>query len=252
MTMSLSIPQLVAHRGFTAAYPENTLLAIRAAIEAGARYVEFDIQLSADQVPVLFHDRTMQRMCGCGGSVQDLPLAQLKTLSLHEFGKFGYKYVGNPITTLQELAAYLATQPQVTAFVELKRSSLQKFGIATVVARVLAELAPIKAQCVIISYNLDALQVVRAESDYRIGAVFDHWRERHSAQIRQLHPEFVFTDIEQLPRFGKLCVGTSKLAVYECTDPQQALRVYRRGVDLVETFAIEPMQTQLRLQAGQT
>lgn len=248
--MTVSVPLLVAHRGFTANYPENTLLAIRAAVEAGARFVEFDVQLSADQVPVLFHDRDMQRMCGRAGSVQDLTHEQLNDLSVHQFGTFGYKYVGNPITTLQELAAYLATQPQVTAFVELKRNSLQKFGIATVVARVFAEIASIKPQCVIISYNLDALQVVRAESDYPIGAVFDYWRERNSRQIRQLHPEYMFTDIDQLPRWGKLQVGNSKLAVYECTDPDLALRVHHRGVDMVETFAIEPMLTQLRLRAG--
>ncbi len=249
---TVSIPQLVAHRGFTANYPENTLLAIRAAVEAGARFVEFDIQLTADQVPVLFHDRDMQRMCGQTGSVQDLDLAQLNNLSVHQFGTFGYKYVGNPITTLAELAAYLVTQPQVTAFVELKRNSLQKFGIATVIARVFAAIAPIKSQCVIISYNLDALQVVRAESDYPIGAVFDFWRERNSELIRQMHPEYVFTDIDQLPRWGKLQVGNSKLAVYECTDPDHALRVHRRGVDLVETFAIEPMLTQLHLRASTT
>lgn len=247
--MAVTTPELVAHRGFAAEYPENTLLAIRAAIEAGARYVEFDIQLSADQVPVLFHDRDMQRMCGRDGSVQELTLAELQELSVHEFSKFGYKFVGNRITTLKELVTYLVTQPQVTAFVELKRSSLKKYGIATMLARVYEELSPIKHQCVIISYDLDALQTVRTQSDYRIGAVFDHWREHRSSMIRQLRPEFVLTDIDLLPRWGRLQVGNSKIAVYECTDPDKALRVHRRGVDLVETFAIEPMLSQLALKS---
>lgn len=247
--MTTSIPELVAHRGFTAQYPENTLLAIRAAVEAGARYVEFDIQLSADQVPVLFHDRDMQRMCGREGSVQDLTLVELQTLSVHEFSKFGYKYVGNRITTLKELVAYLATQPQVTAFVELKRNSLKKYGVATMLARIYEEIVHIQRQCVIISYDLEALQTVRTQTDYRIGAVFDDWREHHSRIIQQLHTEFVFTDIDLLPRWGKIHAGDSKVAVYECVDPEKALHVHHRGVALVETFAIEPMRTQLMLKS---
>ena len=55
----MDIPELVAHRGYALHYPENTLIGIEAAIRAGARYVEVDVQLSADKVPVLFHDRTL-------------------------------------------------------------------------------------------------------------------------------------------------------------------------------------------------
>jgi len=51
---------LVAHRGWQRRYPENTLPAIKGALDAGARYIEVDVQLSADGVPVLFHDRTLQ------------------------------------------------------------------------------------------------------------------------------------------------------------------------------------------------
>ena len=250
--MVIGYPILVAHRGYAAKYPENTLLAIRAAVEAGAKFVEFDIQLSADLVPVLFHDRDLQRLSGCAGSVPEMSLPQLKTLSAHAFSVFGYKYVGNPITTLAELVAYLATQPQVTAFVELKRVSLTKNGIQTVLDKVLATIAPIQAQCVIISYALDALAEVRKQTRYPIGAVFDHWSERRSAAVRGLHPEYVLTDIDELPRFGKLKFQQSKIVVYECADAKKALAVYRRGVAMVETFAIAEMLTQVKLLASET
>ncbi|MEK7733824.1 MAG: glycerophosphodiester phosphodiesterase family protein [Pseudomonadota bacterium] len=64
-------PELVAHRGYTLLYPENTLSAVRGAIEAGGRYVEVDIQLSRDEVPVLFHDHTLKRLCGVDGAVHE-------------------------------------------------------------------------------------------------------------------------------------------------------------------------------------
>ena len=72
--------QLVAHRGYTEHYPENTLVSMEAAIRAGARALELDIQLSADEVPVLLHDRTLQRVCNAKGVVHHLPYGQLRRL----------------------------------------------------------------------------------------------------------------------------------------------------------------------------
>ena len=54
-------PQLVAHRGYSSQYPENTLLAIEQAFIAGACFVECDVQLTQDGVPVLLHDVTQSR-----------------------------------------------------------------------------------------------------------------------------------------------------------------------------------------------
>jgi glycerophosphoryl diester phosphodiesterase len=48
-------PELIAHRGDTLHYPDNTRPAFEAALRAGATYVEIDVQLTADRVPVLFH-----------------------------------------------------------------------------------------------------------------------------------------------------------------------------------------------------
>ena len=49
-------PAIVAHRGYTGRYPENTLLSLAAAVSYGARFLEFDVQLTRDGVPVLCHD----------------------------------------------------------------------------------------------------------------------------------------------------------------------------------------------------
>lgn len=245
--MIQTLPRLVAHRGYAQCYPENTLLALRAAVEAGAHFLEFDVLLSADKVPVLFHDRDLQRMCGQSGAVHDYSLLQLQTFSVSEYGKFGYRYVGNPITTLQQTIEFLAAHPAVFAFVELKRQALQHFGIDSVLDVILPMLEPIKDQAIVISYSLEALRATRERSSFPIGAVFDHWRERKRLMIRTLQPEYLFTDIEQLPRFGKLRHAQCQLAVYECVDPDRAVRIHRRGVDFVETFAIGEMLESFKL-----
>ncbi len=237
----MSLPQLVAHRGYTAHYPENTLIALQAAVQAGADYVEFDVQLTADGVPVLFHDRDCQRLCGQPEPIHEYTLAQAKTFSVSDFSQFGYKFVGNKITTLEEAVNYLATVPHVRCFVELKRLSLHQFGIEQVLERVLPVVSAIESQAVIISYSLEALVATKERSRYPIAAVFDQWSERKQPLIQKLKPEYWFTDIDELPRFGQLACPDCQLAVYECVDPKQAMKVHQRGVSLVETFAIGEM-----------
>jgi glycerophosphoryl diester phosphodiesterase len=239
--MSLIVPKLVAHRGYAYRYPENTLLAIQAAVEAGARYVEFDVLMSADQVPVLFHDRDLQRMCGVAGAVHDLTLAQLKKLSVSEPERFADKFADNRITTLEEIVAYLSTQPEVIAFVELKRQGLDAHGIDLFLEKTLPLLEPLAKQVIVISYSIEVLLATQKSSDFPVAAVFDQWEQRNDPLIRQLAPQYMFTDIDNLPITGSLHVPGSILAVYDCVDPARAMAVAQRGVELVETFQVDEM-----------
>jgi len=240
-------PKLVAHRGYAHAYPENTLLAIQQAVETGAKHVEFDVLLSADKVPVLFHDRDMQRLCGVDGMIHEKTYAELMQLPAYEPGKFGNQFIDNKISSLEELVGYIKTVPQVTVFIELKRQGLTVHGTETFLDKVLPVIEPIKQQVVVISYSIEALLAMRRRSDLPIGAVFDSWHERENDLIQELNAEYWFTDIDDLPDQGKIecpCL----LAVYECVDPLKAMQVHQRGVDMVETFQIKEMLTALAAQ----
>lgn len=248
----MSTLELVAHRGYALHYPENTLVGIDAAIAAGARYVEVDVQLSADEIAVLFHDRTLARVCDASGSVHDYPLEQLKRFRAKEFDRFGYRYAQVPISTLAELVALLRNHPTVTAFIELKRAAIERFGVDTVLARVLPLLQPIADRAVIISFSLPALASARAAGWRQIGVVIDRWRERRDAAVRALAPEYLFVDVDGLPRWRRLRFGKSKIVVYEVADAVLARRLARRGVGLVETFAIGELRAALTTTEGAT
>jgi glycerophosphoryl diester phosphodiesterase len=237
----VKIPELIAHRGYALHYPENTLIGIEAAIRAGARFVEVDVQLSADKVPMLFHDRDMDRLCRAQGAIHDFTREQLRDFHVSEFDRFGYKFAHNPIATLAELGALLAKHPRVTAFIEIKRVAVEHVGVATVLERVLHSLAPVLAQCVLISYNVPVLAAARSQGDYRIGAILEKWRHRNNADVQALRPEFLFCDAADLLRFGNVGQDGAQVAVYEITDPQQALKLARRGAGFIETFAIGEM-----------
>ena len=73
-----------AHRGLfdnRSAAPENSLAAFRLAVESGYG-IELDVQLSKDDIPVVFHDATLKRMCGVDGHVWDYTLAELQQMKL--------------------------------------------------------------------------------------------------------------------------------------------------------------------------
>ena len=73
-------PAVVAHRGASALYPENTLRAFEGAIDAGADLVELDVRLTSDGVPVVLHDLDVAITTDGTGRVHELTLADIKRL----------------------------------------------------------------------------------------------------------------------------------------------------------------------------
>lgn len=70
----------IAHRGASGRWPENTLLAFRKALDAGALWLELDVHLSADGELVVIHDFTLQRTTDGHGRVAAFSLAELRKL----------------------------------------------------------------------------------------------------------------------------------------------------------------------------
>ena len=73
---------ILGHRGASSAHPENTLEAFAAAYEGGAQGLEFDVRGDSANVPVLSHDRSLERRAGDPRNVDELPLAELKTFDV--------------------------------------------------------------------------------------------------------------------------------------------------------------------------
>ncbi|KXI22761.1 glycerophosphodiester phosphodiesterase family protein [Photobacterium sanguinicancri] len=109
------------HRGARALAPENTLAGIKKAAECGATWVEMDVQLSADRVPVMIHDKTVNRCTNGRGSVGKMSLETLKQLDANAkfMGDGKDLYIGEQIPTLQE-ALLLCDQLDITMNLEIK------------------------------------------------------------------------------------------------------------------------------------
>lgn len=234
-------PRLIAHRGYAKHYPENTLVGIEAALQAGACFVEFDVQLTIDGVPVLCHDDTLTRTAGVEQSVLSLKLNQLAGIHVNENERLGDKFHDVPISTLAQIATLLPRWPHATAFVEIKEESLRMFGIENAVKAVLRVLEPVRKQCIVISYDRLAIRVARAMGGHAIGWVLHEWSEETRAIATELAPNYLFCNYTRIPAGQPLWPGPWQWALYEVTNPEIAMMLAKRGAALIETMAIGEM-----------
>ncbi|KAI7656311.1 hypothetical protein KC318_g12483, partial [Hortaea werneckii] len=72
------MPQCIAHRGYKAKYPENTMAAFKGAIEAGAQAIETDLHITKDEVVVISHDPTLKRVFGRQDRIIDLTWKEIE------------------------------------------------------------------------------------------------------------------------------------------------------------------------------
>ena len=209
--------RIVAHRGNAMEHRENSVAAIRSAVELGARFVEIDVQMSSDMVPVLMHDACLLRMFG-------------KDRDSFDTSAQGLKAIG-----VEALAEGISALGEATAFVEIKRDSVTKFGARAVVDRV-CEICP-PDQCVIISFDHDAALLARANG-FRIGFVLRDLTPLSRAHCDVHKPEYVFIDQKHVtaPVWpGFLWVS------YEVADSSMAARLIGYGVHLLETMSVRQL-----------
>lgn len=241
------IVHLVAHRGNAREFPENTLPAIESALALGARFVEIDVQLSADGVPVVAHDADLTRTTGLEGNVLELPVARLVGIEAAQRDHFGERHAGVCIPTLAQAAALLEGRPEVTLFVEIKRASLARFGHDQVVPQVLEVLRPWRAQIVVISFDLPAIYRARQLGGYSIGWILSDYDSHTRLKCEALQPEYVFCDWQKCTGGDSLWRGPWRWVIYEVTELPFALELAARGADFIETMAVRELSAAMRM-----
>jgi glycerophosphoryl diester phosphodiesterase len=243
------LPDLIAHRGNAAEFPENTLPALRSALELGARHIEFDVQLSADRQPILLNDSNLKRTAGVDRSALEMTWRELAEVPVIEADRFQKKFTDIGIPTLAQAAALLATHPAVTAFVEIKRASLRMFGAEIVVRKICEVLKPVIRQCVLVSFDLVAVHHVRQMSSYRIGWMLSDYSSLSALKSEALVPDYLLCDQQLLTQTNaQLWRGPWRWAVYNVSSREAATELASRGVRLVATTAFRQMLREFKKQ----
>ena len=243
--------RLIAHRGNAFEFPENTLPALRSALELGVQHLEFDVHLSADGVPVVMHDDNLQRCAGLDRDALAMNWQALQSISVHEPSRLGERFMGTCIPSLAEVVALIAQYPHATAFVELKRASLRRHGMEPVVQQVCQQLLPVAAQAVIISFDLESLIYTRSTAHLRTGWVLSEYSAQARGSAEAAQPDYLICNQDKLPADeSPLWRGPWQWALYEISSCEQASHLISRGAQLLETMQVRKLLHELRSTAN--
>jgi glycerophosphoryl diester phosphodiesterase len=128
-------PKVIAHRGNSAQAPENTYISFKEAINLHVDYIEGDVQLSKDGIPVVIHDKTFHRITGdCSPhSVNELNLEEIKNIDAGSW--FDYKFSDQRILTLEEFLCM--PKGNIGMMLDIKPETVSERGLAKMVADVI-------------------------------------------------------------------------------------------------------------------
>jgi glycerophosphoryl diester phosphodiesterase len=117
VTAKLPPPRVIGHRGAAARAPENTLASLAMAKELGAQWVEFDVQITRDDCPILLHDARLERTTDGRGIAADIDWARIAKLDAGAW--FAMAFRGERVPRLAEALALLS-RLEIGAVIEIK------------------------------------------------------------------------------------------------------------------------------------
>lgn len=237
---------LVAHRGLPERYPENSLAGIQAALLAGAKFIEVDIQFSSDRIPFLYHDENMLRMSGIDQSILHSSSELIYKLSIIYPPTSSSHGKTETIPTLQQLVELIAKWPDRQFFLELKRQSIEQHGATVCVQEILSAIKTVRKSCIPISFHARAIREFQKSTDTQVGWVVREWNEHHHEQANLLSPDFLFCNVNKIPGDrSKLWEGPWQWVLYTVNEIQQIHELHQAGFSLIETNQFDEVQARL-------
>ena len=193
---------VIAHRGAPRRYPENTIAGFRQALRFGCDGIEFDVQLSRDGVPVIFHDRTLARAGGGRRCVHQLDLAELRRLDAGT--RFPDARRRHRIPTLDETLDRLAGRTRLLVEIKTREGGAgaeRHRELATLVAEAVREIDAVW----ILSFDAGVLATVaRTAPDLPRVLNIRPLLPGLAAGLRRAEPQVVNADVRGLSAaFGK-------------------------------------------------
>ena len=161
----MNLPLIIAHRGASALAPENTLAAFRRAIADGAEGIEFDVRLTKDGVPVVFHDAKLKRIVGCDSRVVELTAAELQRFDAGSWFNRAFPEKANAVftneivPTLAEVLDFLADFKGLI-YIELKGKDAEIPALVRAVCRQIKNSA-LLPQIIVKSFKLASIPEIR-------------------------------------------------------------------------------------------
>jgi glycerophosphoryl diester phosphodiesterase len=233
-------PLWLAHRGAGRLAPENTLAAFRLGAQYGYRGFECDVKLSADGVPFLLHDDTLDRTTNAQGDAGARPWAELKVLDAGAW--HGSAYAGEPLPSLEAIADF-CLRGNHALNLEIKPSPGREQETGEVVACEAARLwARSALPPLLSSFATAALEGARSGAPHLprallLDALVDGWFERALALgCVAVVARHTLVDRAMVERLHAACL---RALAYTVNDESAARRLLGFGLDGLITDAVD-------------
>lgn len=233
-------PFWIAHRGAGKLAPENTLAAFRVGAGHGWRAFECDVKLSADGVPFLLHDATLERTTPQRGVASQRPWSELSRLDAGAW--HSRAFAGEPLPTLDAIAGY-CLRNGFALNIEIKPTPGAEAETGRVVADEAARLwAGAAAAPLLSSFRPDALAAAQAaQPSLPRALLLDTWRDGWFDEATALRCVAIVTNYALLdaPAVARIHAAGMRVLCYTVNDPAAAHWLVGLGVDGLISDAVD-------------
>lgn len=227
----------IAHRGASAAYPENTMAAFRAAVDMGADMIELDVQLSLDGVPVIFHDARLNSPIKATGYLAEMNVVELQKLDAGSW--FRPDFAGERIPTLDEVLAWVKGITKIN--IELKKHGVETDGLLEEKCVRLVNKYEMVADVLVSSFDMAAIERIKElEPAISTALLFTSYGFKHqkpSTLINELRADAFHCTFGELTqkRFADLKLHHIPVNVYTVNSKKRMKRLIAMGVNGIIT-----------------
>jgi glycerophosphoryl diester phosphodiesterase len=230
--MPIKIPRIIGHRGVAAYAPENTLEGIRTAAEMGLDWVELDVKLTKDGVPIIFHDEELDRTTNGSGFVMLKTYEEICDLECGSW--FGDSFAGIKIPTLEE-AVDVLLQHNLGLNLELKPCPGREKETAEATLDILSQIWDDHDRLLISSFQHVSLEAAMdVAADWHRGLLLpEEWPENWKDLTEYLDVATVNLNAKTVTReqVEDLMDLEKQILAYTVNDPQTARKLQSWGVD---------------------
>lgn len=228
----LNVDKIIAHRGASAYAPENTLVAFERAKSLGCHFIEFDVMLSQDDEPFVFHDENLKRTTNGRGRFDQKAADDIRKLDAGKW--FAKQYHGEPIPTLRSVLDWLVKN-DMQANIEIKpnpgKTEETTVSVLTTLNRYWPDNRPWP---LLSSFEIDALKLCRNVSpEIPLGLLLDKWDANWCKIAEELHCYSVHISLKSATkaRIEEIKSKGYKVFVYTVNRKKRAVKLFNWGVD---------------------
>ncbi len=222
--------QIIAHRGYSGQFPENTMAAFAGALDIGADYIELDVQMTKDGQIVVCHDDNLWRVAGVDGRVADYTWEELSAFDVGSW--FSPEFAGERIPLLSQVLE-LVQGSGMKIYLELKDIG-EVEGFEEAVVAVVKQ-RQMEGQCVFASFQYRYLAHIK-ELDETLSVLYNT-TDAKTTLVEEFPAEYYGLNIESVTAETVRAIQASGRNVFAWTanTPQQMVNVQEMGVNGIVT-----------------